>query len=226
MNKFFFNSLCACVVFVLALACFKGIDCLFYPTGTLDFYEANQGLEIITYILYGVAGCTLVRYASDFLRQGQKSTFYGLAFLWMAALLREMGIQHWLTSHDTTAIKIRFFTNPDNPLHEKIISGLLVVLVLGVALWLLIKYFKKMVVGFFKLNPLYWTVATFGGLGVVSQICDRLPSVYHKSTGMRLDEGVLSVLKLLEEGGEACLPIIFVLGVIQYHLLVQKQKRK
>jgi len=226
MKKFLLNPLCAGVISVLALVLFKGIDWLFYPKGSLDFYEANQGLEIVTYVLYGIAGAVLVRYASDFFKKGQKSTFWGLMFLWLVALLREIGIQHWLTKHDTTAIKIRFFTNPNNPIHEKIISGLLVILVLSVAFWLLFKYLKKMVVGFFKLDPVYWTIATFGGLGIISQVCDRFPSRYYKATGDRLDLGILEILKLLEEGGEACLPLLFALGIIQYHLLSRKQNRR
>ena len=59
-----------------------------------------------------------------------------------------------------------------------------------------------MVSGFFKLEPLYWTMATFGGVGVVTQLADRFPSRYVKFTGERLDEPILFCSKLFEACGE------------------------
>lgn len=222
MKKLLFNPLCAGLVALLSLAIFKGLDVLFYPHQGLLFYEANQGLEKITYTLYVGAVLVALSYRGLFLKTNKQSTYFGLLFLWLAALLREMGIQHWLTSHDTTAIKLRFFTNPNNPLHEKIISGLLVIVVVGTALWLFAKYLPKIWKGFWKLNPLYWTVVTFGGILIVSQFCDRFPSKYFKATHEHLSPVVLEWLKLFEEGGEACLPILFALGFIQYARLKKK----
>ena len=217
MLKLILNPLTAGIISVISLLVFKGIEYVFYPDDPLFFYEANHGLEYITYGLYAVAGLTAVSFWRDFIKTDKQSTWIVLMGLWLAAFLREMGIQHWLTRHDTTAIKLRFFTNPNNPLHEKIISCVLVLAVLGMAGWLLIKYFKQMIRGFFHLSPLYWSIATFGGMGLISQICDRFPSNYFKATGLRLDSDTTIWLKLFEEGGEACLPIIFALAFIQYH---------
>jgi len=222
MKKFLLNPLCAGLVAILSLAIFKGLDVLFYANQELTFYEANQGLEKITYGLYIVAVLVALYYHKLFLKTEKQSTYFGLLFLWMVALLREMGIQHWLTKHDTTAIKLRFFTNPNNPLHEKIISGVLVVIVVGTALWLFLKWLPKIWRGFWKLNPLYWTVVTFGGILIVSQFCDRFPSKYFKATHEHLSPIILEWLKLFEEGGEACLPILFALGFIQYARLKKK----
>ena len=222
MKKILLNPLCAALIATLSLILFKGIDVLFYPNQGLLFYEANQGLEKITYALYGIAGIIALCHERLFLKTNKQSTYLALLFLWLAALLREMGIQHWLTNHDTTAIKLRFFTNPNNPLHEKIISGLLVIVVVGTALWLFAKYLPKIWKGFWKLNPLYWTVVTFGGILIVSQFCDRFPSKYFKATHQELGPIIEEWLKLFEEGGEACLPILFALGFIQYARLKKK----
>lgn len=221
-SKILLNPLCACFVAILSLFLFKGIDVLFYADQGLTFYEANQGLEKITYALYIGAVLVALYHRNLFLKTENKSTYFALLFLWLAALLREMGMQHWLTKHDTTAIKLRFFTNPNNPLHEKIISGVLVLIVVGTALWLFLKWLPKIFRGFLKLNPLYWTIITFGGILVISQFCDRFPSRYYKATHEHLNPFILEWLKLFEEGGEACLPILFALGFIQYSRLKKK----
>ena len=160
------------------------------------------------------------------MKTDRQASYFALLFLWLSALLREAGIQHWLTDHDTTAIKLRFFTNPNNPLSEKIVAAVLVVVVLGTAVWLLCRYMPGLFRGFFALNPLAWTVATFGGVGIVSQFADRFPSNYFKATGVRLDDTVIYWFKAMEESGEATLPLLFALGFIQYHLLREQNRPK
>ena len=209
-------------VSLIALCLFWLIEICFYNDDPMLFYAENKGLEIITYTLYVLALLVVVWFSHGRIAPDKKPTFWALLFLWFAAFLREMGVQHWLTQHDTTAIKIRFFTNPNNPLHEKLIAAFLVIVVVGTALWLFCKYLKQILKGFFALNPLYWTIVTFGAILVVSQFCDRFPSKYFKATHVHLGADVLYWLKLFEEGGEACLPILFALGFIQYAL--QKKK--
>ena len=216
------NPLCAGFVVVAFLVLFKGIDALFYADQGLLFYEANQGLEKITYALYIMAGMIAFHKRKLFLKTDNRRTYFALMFLWLAALLREMGMQHWLTNHDTTAIKLRFFTKPTNPIHEKIIAGLLVIAVLGIALWLFFKWFPKIWHGFWKLNPLYWTITTFGFVLIISQFCDRFPSHYFKATHEHLNSFLVEWLKLVEEGGEATLPVLFALGLIQYAYLKKR----
>ena len=180
--------------------------------------------EAITYLCYFVSFIAVILYAKDYINTPRQKTFLALVFLWLIALLREMGLQHWLTQHDTTAIKIRFFTNPNNPLHEKIISGFLILSVVSIILWLLIKNFKKMFVGFFKREPFYWTIATFGGLGVATQFCDRFPSKYAKHYGKQLDEPIRFAFRILEEFGEAILPLLFAIALIQFHQIISNKK--
>lgn len=212
-------------VSLIALCLFWLIEICFYNDDPMLFYAENKGLEIITYTLYVLALLVVVWFSHGRIAPDKKSTFWALLFLWFAAFLREMGVQHWLTRHDTTAIKLRFFTNPNNPLHEKLIAAFLVIVVVGTALWLFFKYLKQILKGFFALNPLYWTIVTFGGILVISQFCDRFPSKYFKATHIHLGTDVLYWLKLFEEGGEACLPILFALGFIQYALQKKKNIR-
>lgn len=83
------------------------------------------------------------------------------------------------------------------------------------------KIFGKNNKRLFKFDTLYWTIAMFGGIGIISKIADRFPSNYHKSTGYYLEENTRILLSLIEEGGEALLPLLLVIGLIQYHKLKQ-----
>lgn len=222
MKKFFLSPLFAIFFVAIALAIyyvFCGIFRLYI--GPFDIEKVGV-TEVLTYVFYGIAGGVLLCLSVEYLHTPKQKTYFALCFLWLAALLREMGIQHWLTQHDSTAIKIRFFTNPNNPLYEKIISATVIVLVVGVIAYLIIKYLKKMIVGFFKFQPLYWTIATFGGVGILTQIADRLPANYAKATGEHLSEPIRFALKILEEGGESLLPLVFVIGLLQYHFILRK----
>lgn len=222
MKKLFLSPLFAGLFVVFGLAVYYGVSyALRFAFGPFDI-EKIGATEVLTYVFYGIAGGVLFCLGSDYLHTEKRKTYQALCFLWLVALLREMGIQHWLTQHDSTAIKIRFFTNPNNPLYEKIISATLILLVVGVIGWLLVKYLKKMVVGFFKFQSVYWTIATFGALGVLTQITDRLPANYVKATREHLSEPILFALKIFEEGGESLLPLVFAVGLVQFHFILGK----
>ena len=85
--------------------------------------------ETLTYLFYGLGGGIVFMLYEDHLNTPRQKTYYYMCFLWFCALLREMGVQHWLTTHDSTAIKIRFFTNPNNPLYEKVFTFILLLIV-------------------------------------------------------------------------------------------------
>ena len=223
MKKIILNPFIAPILTCIFLLYINVFSQWLYSATPLDFF-GNES-EVLTYTFYGIGLITALIFFRDFWKTDKQTTYFALLFLWLIALLREMGAQHWLTKHDTTAIKIRFFTNPNNPLHEKVVAGALVILVVGIALWLLIKYLKPMIKGFFSFKALYWTIATFGGVGMVSQFCDRFPSNYYKATGERLNNTILEGLKLFEEGGEICLPLLFALAFVQYHIMKQGQRR-
>lgn len=223
MKKFFLSPLFAGIFVVIVLAvCYLAAYTARMYFGVFDVEKIGV-TEVLTYLFYGFAAGVVLCLYKDHVKTPRQTTYFALCFLWLAALLREMGIQHWLTQHDTTAIKLRFFTNPNNPLHEKIISAGLVLLVLSVVTYLMVKYFKKMVFGFFKFQTIYWTIATFGVLGVTTQFIDRLPSNYVKMTGTHLGEPVRFVLKIFEEFGESLLPLLFAIAFIQFHFILRKK---
>ncbi len=223
MKKIFLSPFFASVFVIICLALYYGISYLCrLKFGVFDIEKVGV-TEVLTYLFYGAAGIVLIYVSTDYLRTPKQNTYFALCFLWLVALLREMGIQHWLAVNDSTAIKINYFKNAAVPLYSKILVAFLVGLVIATAAYLLIKYFKQMVLGFFKLHPLYWTIATFAGLGFLTQIADRFPSRYAKATGTHLTEPIRFALKIFEEGGESLLPLLFAIGLLQFHVILRKK---
>ena len=190
--------------------------CFSLKYGFFDIEEVGI-TEILTYLFYGVGFGIIISHGQILLQEATKKNFYELVFLWVVALLREMGIQHWLTTHDTVVTKIRFFTNPTNPLYEKMIAAFLFLIVIYVLLSLLIRNFKYCLEGLtIKINPVCITTAVFIILAILTQIADRYPATYYKEFGISLSEHILFILKIFEEGGESILPLLFGIGVYQY----------
>ena len=222
MKKFFLSPFFTGVFVIICLALYYGISYLCrLKFGVFDI-EKVGATEFLTYLFYGIAGVVLICVSSDYWHTPRQNTYFALCFLWLVALLREMGVQHWLAVNDSTAIKINYFKNAAVPLYSKILVAFLVGVVIATAAYLLIKYFKQMVIGFFKLQPLYWTIATFAGMGILTQIADRLPAKYVKATGDHLSEPVRFALKIFEEGGESLLPLLFAIGLLQFHVILRK----
>lgn len=219
MKSFLLNPLLAplCVIFYVSLLFFWNIN---QSAGDI-FLFCDTFLEFTTYLSYAIGLMVALWFYKDF-GHHMRLPYLLFLFLFVCAVLREMGIQHWLTSTDTTAFKMRFFTNPTNPLSEKILAAAILATVGGVVLYLLIRFIPSIIKGFFKLNPLYWTICTFGGTGIICKIADRLPSNYRKSTGVAMDPYIHSLLELLEESTESLLVFLFALAIIQYHLLQKK----
>ena len=190
--------------------------------GVFDVEEIGL-TETLTYLFYGLGGGIVFMLYEDHIHTPRQKTYYYLCFLWFCALLREMGVQHWLTTHDTTAIKLRFFTNPDNPLHEKVITILLLLLVARVVIYLLYHYTKPVVSRFLKMHPVSWSIAFLGIWVCITQFADRLPAEYEIATGVELSEPVRFALKVLEEGGESLLPLLFAIAMLQFHFLFQRE---
>lgn len=147
-----------------------------------------------------------------------------ILILLMCTVVREMGIQHCLTTSDTTPFKINFFKKPTNPLGEKIIFGSVLLSVIFMALFLIGYYFKKLWYGFWRLQTPAWTFATFGGLLVVSKVLDRLPSRLVKS-GVQLSDTVHSAFSWFEETSEILLPVLLLILLFQIVLTNEKGKK-
>lgn len=216
MKKIFQNYLFSPVLSVLFIGIFLALN---IGRTADDIFRFDQTvLEITTFSCYALSLIAMIWFSSQ-LQKSDRPTFILLIALWFCALFRELGIQHWLTTTDSTAFKIRFFTNSNNPLSEKILAGLILLGVFAIVTYLLIKYAKKIMGGFFKLDPLYWTICSFGAAGVVCKIADRIPGNIRKMNGgISMDPTIHAYMEIIEESSEALLPLLFAVALIQYIL--------
>ena len=217
MKKWILSPLFAPIAAFLVIL-LLGLTAIYYKSkGINTFFDDGNFCDIFTYSLYGLLFVSLLFFYKDF--KGKILTWVILLFLNIVAVLREAGIQHWLTSTDTTAIKLRFFTNPKNPLSEKIIAGILVLLVISTILYLIFKYAPKIWRGFWHKEAMYWSVCTLCGMGVLCKIADRFHGNWAKYTGQALSEDAYFVSIMIEETSEATLPLIALIALIQWHLI-------
>ena len=216
-KKSVFSSPFFAVYFIaLALIIYYFVSyCFTFKYGFFDIEEVGI-TEVLTYLFYGVGLGIAVCFGKTLLNSPNRQNYCEIIFLWFAALMREMGIQHWLTSHDTVVTKIRFFTSPTNPLYEKLTAAFLMLLVLFVLLSLIIRNFKFLLKSISEISPVGITILTFLILAVLTQIADRTPAIYFKEHGAALSQHILFVLKIFEEGGESMLPLLFGIGMYQY----------
>ena len=226
LKKIFMNPLFASLTTIILMGIYFNV-CYFMRLkyGPYDL-DKTGAMDALTYLFFGMAFSILMCFYKDYIHTPRQGTYFGLIFLWFVTLLREMGAQHWLAINDTTAIKINYFKNAAVPFYGKIISAVVILSVIFVITYLFYKNLKKMVKGFFKLDPVYWTIATFGALGAISQIADRWNSNLAKYTGERLSEPALFFVTIIEEGGESLLPILFIIALVQFHLQLKQEIKK
>lgn len=172
--------------------------------------------DYITIGLYIIALVVVYLYRPRDNSRRQNVNFWLFEFVILGALFRELGIQHWLTQTDTTALKIRFFLNPANPLSEKIVAGLFLLLWAVIAIYLLKRYTLFMIREFFRGNAVVWTIATTCAVTVFAKFIDRFPANYQRYTGEAIslfwDTGCSS----FEEIYEAYIPVLLMIAAIQF----------
>ena len=194
-----------------------------YNGDCTEFLKDGGPNDIATYFFYGVLLVSLIVFRKDFANKKAKRLHALFCFFTVAAVLREAGIQHWLASRDTTAMKLRFFTNPDNPIGEKILSGLIILSFAAVFVYTLWTTLPGVFRGFFKMNPLYWSIMTFLADGFVSKVVDRVPGNLRK-WGVLLDLEWYTACKVVEETMETCLPVLAIYALWQYHTLKSAER--
>ena len=177
------------------------------------------------YCGYAVLLCGLIYFYRDYKGAGAKTDWLVYFLLSVCALLREAGIQHHLSSTDTTPFKSKFFLNPENPLYEKIVFGIVLLLVFGMVIYLAVKYTKHLVTSFFKMNTVTWSTAVLCCDLVFAKFADRFPGNWrHAHDGLSLPREQIEIWSLLEESSEIFLPLTAFIILWQYHLLLKSKQ--
>ena len=193
-----------------------------FPEQKFIITQEGEIIEIFTNIGYILMLASMIYLAQDYT---DKITSWGVyLFLGMCAFLREAGIQHYLSKTDTTPFKSRFFLNPNNPWGEKIVFGLVLLVIFAALAYLAVKYTKFLITSFFKLNTVTWSTAVLCTVLVCAKFADRFPSNWRKAHGgVYLPQNQIEIWALLEECSEMFLPYLVMLIMWQYHL-IKKQK--
>jgi len=82
----------------------------------------------------------------------------------------------------------------------------------------LVRYAVPLVKGFFRLEPVAWTMAVFGGVSVTVLVVDRLPANL-RHAGVAMSDSALALLTVIEEGGEMVMALMALLAILQAHLI-------
>lgn len=220
MKKIFLSPFFTPIAFTVIWGILVTVVLAFFPEQKFLITTEGQILEIFTNIGYISMLAAMMYFARDYT---DKITSWGIyLFLGMCAFLREAGIQHHLSKTDTTPFKSRFFLNPNNPWGEKIVFGLLLIVIFAAIIYLAVKYAKFLISSFFKLNTVTWSTAVLCTVLVCAKFADRFPSNWRKAHGMLLPQNQIEVWSLLEESLEMFLPYLVVIIMCQYHLLRKK----
>lgn len=224
MKKIFISPFFTPVFFTLLWGTLVALVLLYFPEQKFAITEDGQIIDIITNVGYILMIAVMLMLAKDY---ADKPTSWGIyLFLGIAAFLREGGIQHHLSKTDTTPFKSKFFLNPANPLSEKIIFGLILLVIFSALAYLAVKYTKYLIVSFFKLNPITWSTAVFCTILVCSKFADRYPSNWRKAhNDTILPREQIEVWSLLEESLEMFLPYLIIIMMLQYHFVLQNKAK-
>ena len=222
MKKFFLSPFFSPVFFTVLWGALVLAVLVFYPKKTFEITTDGQLIDVATYIGYALMLLTMLTLYQDF--KGNHFSWLVYLMLGVCALLREAGIQHHLSTTDSTPFKSRFFLNPNNPLAEKILYGAVLLILFAALLYLALKYAKHLTTSFFKLNTVTWSIATFCAVLVFAKFADRFPSHYRHIKNLdALPRSFIDLWSLLEESAELFLPLLIVVALMQYHVLLKKE---
>lgn len=226
MKKIFLSPFFTPTFFLIAWGLILATVLIFFPEQKFTITTDGEIIDIATYSGYALLIISFLFVYKDFNGRSAKTDWIILFLLSVCALLREAGIQHHLSSTDTTPFKSKFYFNPNNPLSEKIIFGLVLLIVFGMLIYIAIKYTKYLVTSFFKMNTVTWSTAVLCCLLVFAKIADRFPANWRKAhDGVSMTREQIDLCSLIEESSEIFLPLIAVIILWQHHLICKEEKK-
>lgn len=216
LKKYFLSPFFMPIAFVLLWFAVMGFIYFGYANDVLSQTEDGALVDVFAKCGYLLLIILLFVWADDF---SDKVRSWGMyIFLTMSCFLRESGIQHHLSTTDSTPFKTRFFINPDNPIYEKVIYGIISLLILGCVVYLAINYAKHLIKSFFQLDTITWSIAVLCMVGISTKMIDRFPSNYKHIFHTKLSDQAYALCQLAEETGEMFLPYIAIAILCQHHL--------
>jgi hypothetical protein len=118
-----------------------------------------------------------------------------------------------------TPYKLKFLTNPNNPLADRLIVAACFTVVIILCTGTLLYFLRRLLKGLFNLHPVCWSMGFFGGTIILVQVFDRMPAVLHKDYGIKISDSFHALTTALEEGQELLLPLFIILAIVQAHFI-------
>lgn len=120
-----------------------------------------------------------------------------------------------------TVFKMKFLKADEIPFMPKLFVLAFFVLFFVAVLVPLVRFIVPLIRGFFKLEPVAWTMAFFGGVSTVVMVVDRLPANL-RHADIVVSDSMLALMKAFEEGGEMLMALLALLAILQSHLIFGK----
>ncbi len=135
---------------------------------------------------------------------------------WHRAIIDVSNIQG--ATHGTP-FKMRFLTNPVNPLADRQLVLFCFIFVIALCAGTLLWYIRPLLKGLRTFHPVCWSIAFLGGSVILINIFDRMGSVLRKEFNIEFTEQSKALICLMEEGQELLLPLFVIIAVIQSHFI-------
>lgn len=126
---------------------------------------------------------------------------------------------HVLGATTGTPFKLKFLTNSNNPLMDRLVVAACFVAAIALCGGTLAYYWRRLLKGLFRMHPVCWSIAFMGGTAILCQIADRLPATLRHSFSIQLSPRLFSLASVMEEGQEPLLALFAILAILQAHFI-------
>ena len=205
------------------------------PQTYLEWFQLKEGLSPVEWMTLPLFGLivplvwTCPPNSGGLRRQCAWSALWSV--LGLIALVRETDLHKlafarlWPEVADSfpgTVFKMRFLKADAVPLMPKLFV-IMVFAIFFVAVGLpLLRYLVPLLKGFFRMEPVAWSAATFGVVSAFVLVVDRLPANLRKWGIVNLKapghEAGLALCKGLEEGAEMVMALLALLTIVHSYL--------
>ncbi|MFD0950334.1 hypothetical protein ACFQ0F_08040 [Paraperlucidibaca wandonensis] len=112
-------------------------------------------------------------------------------------------------------IKSNFYKSPDTPLYDKLIGGLILLLMIALLIYLaklMLQFLRNHASSDTSAHLLVYSLA----LGATSKILDRFSSQMHELFNIAIPANARLVIVAMEESLEMALPLLLILALLTY----------
>lgn len=219
------------ILFVLGMSILISIWAIVSPATITELFNMDGAspVELMTLPLFAL----IIPFAWLFppTKEGKWQWAWSLDYSLLAfvAICRETDLHktfgHYIWPHLSNVnfnFKAKFFMNEAVPIEAKLMVFVFYSVAIIAIIAPLVRYGLTLFKEFFRLHPVAWTVAFFGGCGVMSQLADDFEGKLEKF-GIVCNDSASALFRVFEEGGEMLLAFFALTALLQAYVY-RKQK--